>query len=119
MVDSPATGPFMDRAKDAIIAARIADGKLSVLVLDLDNFKELNDTLGHDAGDALLRRIGPRLRRVLRSHDTIARLGGDELAILLDPRPDDEGAARVAAKLLRALDATPVLPTLEDARADR
>lgn len=83
---------FVDRAKDAITAPRIVDGKLSVLVLDLDNFKELNDTLGHDAGGRPAAPDRPALRRVLRSYDTIPRLGGDEFAILLDPQPDDEGA---------------------------
>jgi len=94
---------FMDRTQDAIAAARIVDDHCAVLMLDLDNFKELNDTLGHDAGDLLLRRVGPRLKRVLRSTDTVARLGGDEFGILLDPLPDVEAAARVAAKLLHAL----------------
>ena len=60
-------------------------------MLDLDNFKQLNDTLGHDAGDELLRLIGPRLRHAMSGQDTLARLGGDEFAILLEP-----GATRQA-----------------------
>jgi diguanylate cyclase len=94
---------FMQRVREAISVARLVDGRLSVLMLDLDNFKELNDTLGHGAGDALLRMIGPRLTGVLRARDTVARLGGDEFAILLDPRPEQDGIARVAERALGAL----------------
>jgi diguanylate cyclase (GGDEF)-like protein len=64
------------------IAAR--DIRVAVLLLDLDGFKEINDTLGHAAGDALLQQIGPRLRGALRDSDAIARLGGDEFAVLVD-----------------------------------
>jgi diguanylate cyclase (GGDEF)-like protein len=94
---------FMRRAGQAITAARLTDGELSVLMLDLDNFKELNDTLGHNAGDTLLRLIGPRLKAALRTTDTVARLGGDEFAILLDPQQDENGVVRVAEKVLHAL----------------
>ena len=59
------------------------DARVAVLLLDLDGFKEINDTLGHAAGDALLRQIGARLRGALREHDEIARLGGDEFAVLV------------------------------------
>jgi diguanylate cyclase (GGDEF)-like protein len=94
---------FMRRAGDALTAAELTAGGVSVLLLDLDNFKQLNDTLGHDAGDALLRLIGPRVKQVLRTTDTLARLGGDEFAILLYPHPDEEGIALVAEKVLGVL----------------
>jgi diguanylate cyclase (GGDEF)-like protein len=94
---------FMKRLRDAITAAQLSDRGLTTLLLDLDNFKSLNDTLGHDAGDELLRMIGPRLQQAVRSTDTIARLGGDEFAILLDPEPDAIGVNLVAEKLLSAL----------------
>jgi diguanylate cyclase (GGDEF)-like protein len=55
---------------------------LALLLVDLDGFKELNDTLGHHAGDAVLRQIGPRLSGAVREHDTLARLGGDEFALV-------------------------------------
>jgi diguanylate cyclase len=94
---------FMRRVEEGIAAAKLTGSTLSVLMLDLDNFKELNDTLGHDAGDALLRLIGPRVRGALRATDTVARLGGDEFALLLQPVPDEEGVAQVAAKVLGSL----------------
>jgi diguanylate cyclase len=94
---------FLRCLDEAIAAARLGDGRLSVLIMDLDNFKQLNDTLGHHAGDILLRQIGPRLKRALRTTDTIARLGGDEFAILLHPQPDEAGIAQVAEKMLGAL----------------
>jgi diguanylate cyclase (GGDEF)-like protein len=94
---------FMQRTGEAIAAARLTGTERSVLLMDLDSFKELNDTLGHQAGDALLCLIGPRLKRALRTTDTVARLGGDEFAVLLDPQPDAEGVVTVAEKVLNAL----------------
>ncbi len=96
---------FMSRAREAIAGVDYAEGGISVILLDLDNFKELNDTLGHGAGDALLEQIGPRLRTLLRTTDTLARLGGDEFGMLLDPQLDEQGAARVAEDVLAALSA--------------
>jgi diguanylate cyclase (GGDEF)-like protein len=94
---------FMRRAGEAIRTAHLAGGKIAVLMMDLDNFKELNDTLGHNAGDELLRLIGPRIKGALRATDIVARLGGDEFAILLDPQPGEAGVAQVAQKILEAL----------------
>ena len=97
---------FMRCAGEAIVAAgpaAPAGEGISVLLLDLDNFKELNDTLGHSAGDSLLRLIGPRLREALRDTDTLARLGGDEFGILLAPAPDAATLTSIADALLNAL----------------
>jgi diguanylate cyclase (GGDEF)-like protein len=74
-------------------------GGLALLLIDLDGFKELNDTLGHHAGDAVLRQIGPRLGGAVRGHDTLARLGGDEFALVL--APGDEVTASTAGLRLR------------------
>ncbi len=79
---------FNDRIERAIGAARRAGLSMAVLLLDLDRFKDVNDTLGHDVGDLLLTEVGPRLQQPLRATDTVARLGGDEFAILL-PAPTD------------------------------
>ncbi|MEQ5803184.1 sensor domain-containing diguanylate cyclase [Halomonas sp. H10-9-1] len=76
---------------------------LAVLFLDLDHFKEVNDSLGHAAGDDLLRAVTRRLRGALREADFLARLGGDEFVVVLMPLDDDRGAIRVAAKLIDAL----------------
>jgi diguanylate cyclase (GGDEF)-like protein len=74
--------------------------ELALLLIDLDGFKELNDTLGHHAGDEVLRQIGPRLQELLRGEDTLARLGGDEFAVIL--QPGDEASASTAGLRLRA-----------------
>jgi len=83
--------------------ARTSANPFALLLLDLDRFKEVNDTFGHQAGDVLLRQIGPRLRGVLRASDVLARLGGDEFALLL-PETGAAAAVGVAEKLLHALD---------------
>jgi len=75
---------------------------LGMLYLDLDNFKQINDGLGHDVGDQLLKQVGERLRETLRNSDIIARLGGDEFVVLI-PEAGRDGLARVANKLIERL----------------
>jgi diguanylate cyclase (GGDEF)-like protein len=91
---------LMDRLRAAITDVTEHGGELALLLIDLDGFKELNDTLGHHAGDEVLRQIGPRLAHLLRDEDTLARLGGDEFAVVLSPA--DEAAASAAGLRLRA-----------------
>jgi diguanylate cyclase (GGDEF)-like protein len=91
---------LVDRLGAAIESAAARDGMLALLLVDLDGFKELNDTLGHSAGDEVLRQIGPRLAQILREQDTLARLGGDEFAVVL--APGDEATASAAGLRLRA-----------------
>lgn len=101
---------FTDRLEQAIVAAARSAGRFACVIVDLDRFKEINDTLGHDVGDAVLREVAARLDHGLRESDTVARLGGDEFAILL-PGASVREAMRIAAKLLHLLE-EPV--TLED-----
>ena len=91
---------LLDRLNAAIAEADSGGVRLALMLIDLDGFKELNDTLGHYAGDEVLRQIGPRLRALLRRGDTLARLGGDEFAVAL--APGDEASASAAALRLRA-----------------
>ena len=95
---------FQDRVDRALSAAQREGTKPVVMLLDLDKFKEVNDTLGHHRGDELLKLVGPRIAGVLRSSDTVARLGGDEFAVLLPAAPDAEAGAEVGQKILEALE---------------
>src|SRR5437763_17133551 len=75
-----------------------------VMLMDLDRFKDVNDTLGHHNGDLLLQRIGSRLHSVLRDTETVARLGGDEFAILLPVVPDRQPIVPVVRRVLKVLE---------------
>jgi diguanylate cyclase (GGDEF)-like protein len=101
-----------DRIRQAIMGGRRSGRPLAVMLIDLDRFKEINDTLGHRTGDIVLREIGGRLAGLLRETDTIARLGGDEFAVLLPEVPDVAAAIQVADKILKALEAPFVLDGL-------
>ncbi|MDX1811425.1 MAG: EAL domain-containing protein [Gammaproteobacteria bacterium] len=93
---------MLDRINQIIKSSQRNHIKPAVILLDLDRFKEINDTLGHHVGDTLLQEISRRLMKVLRNLDTIARLGGDEFAILLHD-VDVQGASVVASKITNAL----------------
>ncbi|MCM2257013.1 MAG: EAL domain-containing protein [Vicinamibacteria bacterium] len=94
---------FEDRLKVALSQAQRNHQKVGVLFLDVDRFKPVNDSLGHEVGDRLLRAVADRLTLVLREGDTVARLGGDEFTLLLPALSDAIDAARVAEKLLSAM----------------
>ena len=95
---------LLDRLDQAIAAARRNARAVAVLFLDLDRFKTVNDSLGHDAGDRVIVEVGRRLLRAVRDVDTVARMGGDEFVVLLAELPDGgAGAAALAQKLLDAL----------------
>jgi len=93
---------LFDRLSQALLMRRRDGGSLALLFLDLNRFKAVNDTLGHHAGDRLLREVARRFERVARRSDTVARLGGDEFAVLL-PIATGADAALVACKLTAAL----------------
>ena len=96
---------FRDRVEHAIIRARRKDAHIAVLFIDLDNFKSVNDSLGHAAGDELLVSATERLQSCLRSSDTPARLGGDEFAVLVEEVDHAEGAVFVAERIRNVLSA--------------
>jgi len=94
---------FRELVKRTIAERRRAAGVAAIMVMDLDRFKEINDTLGHLNGDLLLQRVGPRLRGALRDEDTVARLGGDEYAMLLPSLPDRTAVSHAAQRVRQAL----------------
>lgn len=91
---------FTDRLTLALAHAERNQQKLAVMLLDLDRFKNINDTLGHTMGDRLLRVVGDQLRDHLRKNDTVARMGGDEFMLLLPEITKDQDAITVAQKSL-------------------
>ena len=99
----PNRAMFSERAREAVAHARRHQKTAALLFIDLDNFKTVNDTLGHDVGDALLKIISSRLRASVRGDDFVARIGGDEFCVLLQDIADPREAAAVAQKLLQEL----------------
>ncbi|CAN7599865.1 diguanylate cyclase domain-containing protein [Acidovorax sp. LjRoot117] len=93
---------FLDRLGTALARARRDDRLLSLLFIDLDRFKDVNDTLGHAMGDLLLQRVAQRLQGCVRGSDTVARLGGDEFVVLLESGHASDHASAVAGKILAA-----------------
>ncbi|MCW8911663.1 MAG: EAL domain-containing protein, partial [Gammaproteobacteria bacterium] len=93
-----------DRLNQAISHSRRNDSKLSVMFLDLDRFKMVNDTLGHVVGDQLLQAVSVRLKKCLREGDTLARIGGDEFTLLLPEIHDNKCSERVSQKIIKSLE---------------
>jgi two-component system cell cycle response regulator len=94
---------LMDRLSLAIAHARRNKGTMAVMYLDLDGFKQINDTLGHDAGDALLCMVAARLLGAVRQEDTVARVGGDEFVIALPELSHAEDMAELVSKVIQAV----------------
>ncbi len=95
---------FMDRLKQALAHARRYSRKVAVLFIDLDRFKNINDTLGHDIGDNMLMQLAGRLSKCLRQDDTVARLGGDEFAVLLNDIDSEQDVSKLAKLILHDLE---------------
>ncbi|MCL7945415.1 sensor domain-containing diguanylate cyclase [Marinobacter sp. ATCH36] len=103
LTELPNRALFLDRLQSALKKARRDSTRLAVLYLDMDRFKQINDTFGHTTGDHLLREVAHRLGLCVRESDTIGRLGGDEFAILVDGISEQDDAIVVANKIIAAL----------------
>jgi len=103
LTDLPNRTLLMDRLQQALRVAQRDGAPLALILMDLDRFKEVNDTLGHHVGDKLLQQVGERLRELLRESDTVARLGGDEFSVLL-PAADANQAILTARRIITAVE---------------
>ena len=103
LTDLPNRTLLTDRLQQAIARARRADSNLAVMFADLDDFKKINDSLGHFAGDALLKVVAVSLSEAVRHEDTVGRVGGDEFVVLVEHLADEETALSVARKISRAV----------------
>jgi diguanylate cyclase (GGDEF)-like protein len=99
----PNRGYFSELLHQMLAQAKRYDRQLAVLFLDLDRFKLINDTLGHDAGDALLEEVARRLKQAVRESDVAARLGGDEFVVLLPEQCDEDSLVSVAHRVLDSI----------------
>jgi diguanylate cyclase (GGDEF)-like protein/PAS domain S-box-containing protein len=103
LTDLPNRNLLHHKLEGLLLEGTGTGGSFATLLMDLDRFKEVNDTIGHQYGDLVLREVGTRLRRILRQSDLVARLGGDEFAVLL-PEAGEESASRVAEKIGKVLE---------------
>jgi diguanylate cyclase (GGDEF)-like protein len=103
LTDLPNRVLFLERLDKAVRAVRTGEGRVALLMLDLNKFKEVNDTLGHPAGDSLLKAVAERLASCVRGDDLVARLGGDEFAIVVHSFDAAVDAALIAARVQSAL----------------
>jgi len=103
LTNLPNRSLLQERIEQALLRSHRGMGRVAVLFIDLDRFKNINDTMGHHVGDLLLRRVAVRLKDSLRETDTIARLGGDEFVVLLEQFSDVQYLTSVSRKLLQVL----------------
>ena len=103
LTDLPNRTLFFDRLHHTLLAAQREKKTFGLLIADLDRFKEINDSLGHHIGDIVLHEVGTRLRKALRESDTVARIGGDEFAVIL-PDVNLEGGRSAIRKILKAME---------------
>ena len=96
---------FLDRLQQAILHTRRHKGIVATLLIDIDNFRNINETLGHEYGDALLKEVVVRVHNCLRVTDTLARIGGDEFAIIVDPGKDIYGSIKVSENIKKSFEA--------------
>ena len=104
LTDLPNRVLLLDRLNQSILTNQRNDSKLALFMIDLDRFKEINDTLGHHYGDIILQQVANRMREVLHQSSTVARLGGDEFAILLPAVEGTKEPANIATEIIHAID---------------
>jgi diguanylate cyclase (GGDEF)-like protein len=112
LTELPNRSLLAERLRSAVLVAEREQTLVAAMIIDLDDFKAVNDTLGHEFGDAVLKKIAPRLEHALGPNATLARLGGDEFAVVLESIHDEAEASAVAQRLLEALDRTLEVDTL-------
>jgi len=115
LTDLPNRRAFYDELKMRLHKASAANKRVALMMVDLDNFKTVNDTLGHGAGDELLKQVAEALRNVVRPHDLVSRIGGDEFAIVLGPDASRVRARATAGRVARNLSRPFVLHGIESA----
>jgi diguanylate cyclase (GGDEF)-like protein len=103
LTDMPNRALFTDRLEQAVLLGQREKHCFTLMLMDLDRFKIVNDTLGHHAGDQALQQVAARLKTCLRDSDTVARMGGDEFSVLLPTTAHEDGAVVVAQKILTAV----------------
>lgn len=113
LTNLPNRNLFMDRLDLLLAKAKRDQNKLGILFLDLDHFKRVNDTLGHQVGDVMLRAVAQRLKSELRTTDTLCRIGGDEFIVIIDTLSSNADMEMLANKLLSALDKPLLLGSTE------
>ena len=101
----PARGPFMERVEQALARAARQHHSIALLLVDIDNFKHVNDSLGHGAGDTLLVALARRLERLVRTEDSVSRFSGDEFTLLIEDVTDPADACAVAARICQEVQA--------------
>ena len=109
LTNLPNRAMFSERLSRAIVRARRQNHRIAVLFLDLDRFKDINDSLGHTAGDRILRAAAMRLQETVGEHQTVARLGGDEFTVVLENLDQPEDADKIAREIIMAFEAPLVL----------
>jgi diguanylate cyclase (GGDEF)-like protein len=103
LTDLPNRALFTDRLEQAVLLGNREKHCFTLMLMDLDRFKIVNDTLGHHAGDQALQQVAARLKTCLRDSDTVARMGGDEFSVLLPTTAHEDGAVVVAKKILASI----------------
>ena len=112
LTELPNRSLLAERLRSALLVAEREQTMVAVMIIDLDDFKAINDTLGHEFGDVVLQRIAPRLEAAIGPHATLARLGGDEFAVVLEGVHDEATATAGARRMLETLEGTLEVDTL-------